>query len=78
MADGAVGDGHKVLSANKRMGMVGVLAVVACTAIFFNAEEQAAEAKIWDREMAGESTVAQGHAGASFRCCFFSSSGRAD
>lgn len=53
MSDGAVGDGHKVLSANKRMGMVGVLAVVACTAVFFNAEEQAAEAKIWDREMAG-------------------------
>lgn len=33
--------------------MVGVLAVVAGTAIFFNAEEQAAEAKIWDSEMAG-------------------------
>jgi len=51
--DGQVHDGHKVLSARKRLGMVGVLAVVAGTAIFFNAEEQAAEAKIWDSEMAG-------------------------
>lgn len=53
MSDGTVQDGHKVLSARKRLGMVGVLAVVAGTAVFFNAEEQAAEAKIWDSEMAG-------------------------
>ena len=53
MGDGQVQDGHKVLSARKRLGMVGVLAVVAGTAVFFNAEEQAAEAKIWDTEMAG-------------------------
>jgi len=53
MQDGQVQDGHKVLSARKRLGMVGVLAVVAGTAVFFNAEEQAAEAKIWDSEMAG-------------------------
>lgn len=53
MAEGQVQDGHKVLSARKRLGMVGVLAVVAGTAVFFNAEEQAAEAKIWDSEMAG-------------------------
>ena len=54
MSDGSVQDGHKVLSARKRLGMVGVLAVVAGTAVFFNAEEQAAEAKIWDSEMAGD------------------------
>lgn len=54
MQDGQVQDGHKVLSARKRLGMVGVLAVVAGTAVFFNAEEQAAEAKIWDSEMAGK------------------------
>ena len=53
MPDGQVQDGPKVLSARKRLGMVGVLAVVAGTAVFFNAEEQAAEAKIWDSEMAG-------------------------
>ena len=53
MADGQVQDGHRVLSARKRLGMVGVLAVVAGTAVFFNAEEQAAEMKIWDNELAG-------------------------
>jgi len=57
MTDGQVQDGHRVLSARKRMGMVGVLAVVAGTAVFFNAEEQAAEAKIWDSEMAGSSAL---------------------
>ena len=53
MHDGRPDDPKNVLSAPKRLGMVGVLAVVAGTAVFFNAEEQAAEASIWDREMAG-------------------------
>ena len=47
----------EAVSAPKRMGMVGVLAVVAGTAVFFNAEEQAVEAKIWDREMSAVSNA---------------------